>query len=53
MAKCPRLDFEWSKDYICKVTGQTMKLDDPKVKFTCNAEYGCNYEKCEAYQKSK
>lgn len=57
MARCPKLDFEdhggifmTHDKYICKLTGLKMDVDDTKVKFVCNAEYGEEYEKCPVYQ---
>lgn len=57
MARCPYLDYEshrfigTSDDrYICKLTGQEMYVDDVRVKYTCNADYGEKYEDCQAYK---
>ena len=52
MARCPKLDFEnhggismIDDKYICTLTGMKMDVDNNKVKFFCNAEYGEEYEK--------
>ena len=57
MARCPYLDYESnsflgnSNDmYMCKLTGQKMDVDDTKVKYTCKADYGEEYERCPAFQ---
>lgn len=57
MARCPYLDYEnntifgnWDDKYICKLCGQKMDIDDPKVKYTCKVDYGYEYEKCPIYQ---
>ena len=59
MARCPRLDYESNSlfgnsndKYICKVTGEKMHVDDPKVKTLCKVEYGENFKRCPIYQKS-
>ena len=59
MASCPYLDYESrsifgnSDDlYICKLCYKQMHVWDPQVKYTCNAEYGDEYEKCPVYQNS-
>lgn len=60
MARCPYLDYESnnyifssSDKYICKLTGQEMYVDDSKVKYTCNSDYGCEYENCPYYKDRK
>lgn len=45
MARCYYLDFDSISFlsegvYYCKLCGQQMKPSDPKIKYTCNAEYG-------------
>ena len=57
MARCPYLDYESnsffgnSNDiFICKLTGQKIDVDDTKVKYTCKADYGEEYERCPAFQ---
>lgn len=57
MARCPKLDFEnhggismIDDKYICTLTGMKMDVDNNKVKFFCNAEYGKEYEECPVYQ---
>lgn len=58
MARCPYLDYESnsyfgnsSDKYICKLSGEKMYVDDPRVKNTCKAEYGDNYEECPIYKR--
>ena len=53
MGRCPKLDFQsgYFDKYICKLTGQQMDTDDPKVKYTCKAEDDAKYKKCEIYDK--
>lgn len=58
MSRCPRLDYEdhgifSGGEYICTPSGQHMDTDDPKVKFTCNTDSGCEYEKCPIYINTK
>lgn len=57
MARCPYLEyksggfFSSSNDkYECKLCGQEMYTDDPKVKHTCNPDSGYEYEKCPVYK---
>ncbi len=57
MSRCPYLDYESnnyifssSDKYICKLSGQEMYTDDSKVKYTCNSDYGSEYEKCPYYK---
>jgi hypothetical protein len=30
-----------------------MDVDDPKVKYTCKADYGDNYKDCEVYKNNR
>lgn len=60
MARCPYLDYESnsyfgnSNDlYICKLTGKQMHVDDSRVKYTCNVDYGDDYEECRIYMDSE
>lgn len=59
MARCPYLDYEsnsyWGNStdkYICKECGREMYVDDPQVKYTCNADYGEAYKDCPVYKNS-
>ena len=56
MSRCPYLDYESnsffgnsSDKYICKECGRQVDVDDSRVKYTCNAEYGDNYKECPIY----
>ena len=57
MARCPYLEYESNKavfrssdKYICGLCGQQMDIDDSRVKYTCNPDYGSEYEKCPVYK---
>lgn len=57
MARCYYLDYEsnnWlssaNDKYIFKKCGKQFSIDDPQIKYTCNAEYGGEYKKCPIYQ---
>ncbi len=59
MAKCPYLNSESSGTffvgtitYMCRLCGQKMEEDDPKIKYTCYPEYGDEYKKCPIYQEN-
>lgn len=60
MSRCPYLDYERNnfffnlKDkYICKLIDVKIDLDDPKIKYLCNAEFEDKYNECEIYKRSK
>lgn len=57
MARCPYLDYESTNyifrsgdKYVCQLSGEKMDVDDSKVEYICNADYGCKYEDCPYYQ---
>ena len=57
MARCPYLDYESnsffgnsSDNYICKLCGRKMNVNDSQVKYTCNPSYGDNYKDCYIYK---
>lgn len=57
MARCSYLDYESnsyfgnsSDKYICRLCGKCFDVDSPQVKYTCNADYGDEYEKCPVYK---
>lgn len=56
MARCPYLDYEshgilfGSEEFICKLCGKHMDVDDPQVKYTCKVDYGEEYKKCRVYK---
>lgn len=57
MARCNYLDyiskgfFSSANDkYICKLCGKQFDVNDPQVKYTCNASSGEEYKKCPVYQ---
>lgn len=57
MARCPYLDYESHNifgnsddEYICKVCGKHMRVDDLTVKFTCKPDYGEKYRDCPIYK---
>lgn len=57
MARCYYLDYQSNAlfsrandKYICKLCGRQFDVNDPQVKFTCNAEYGEEYKECPIYQ---
>lgn len=56
--RCYYLDFDGKSIfsegvYICKLTGQEMSVNDPKVKFTCNPDCGENYKNCPVYKSTR
>lgn len=60
MARCPKLDYESNSlfgttndKYICTITGIKMYVDDPKVKYVCNPDYGECYLDCPIYKSSR
>ncbi|WP_029071005.1 hypothetical protein [Kandleria vitulina] len=60
MSRCPFLDYESNSyfgnsndKYKCELTCQKMDVDDPKVKYTCKADYGDNYKDCEVYKNNR
>lgn len=60
MARCYYLDYKSnslfgnSKDrYYCKLCGQEFKVDDPRVRFTCNADCGEKYKECPIYKSKR
>lgn len=58
MARCYYLDYEnkgflssyGSDEYVCKLCGKHFATNDPQVKYTCNADYGEEYQKCPVYR---
>lgn len=57
MARCYYLDYKsngffstTNDKYICKLCGKQFDVDDPQVKYTCNPDYGEEYQKCPVYQ---
>ncbi|MCQ2497102.1 MAG: hypothetical protein MJ131_10990 [Lachnospiraceae bacterium] len=59
MARCPYLDYESNSifgnsndKFICKVTGQKMDVDDPKVEYTCKSDYDEEYKNCSIYERA-
>ena len=58
MARCYYLDYEskgflssyGSDEYVCKLCGKHFATDDPQVTYTCNADYGEEYQKCPVYR---
>lgn len=60
MARCYYLDYKSNglfgtanDRYYCKLCGQEYRVDDPKVKFTCKAEYGEKYKDCPIYKSKR
>ena len=49
---CPTCYCNLRDKFICKLTGQKMDVDDPKVNYTCKTDYGEDYKNCDAYQHS-
>ena len=57
MARCPYLDYESKSyfgnaddEYICKLCGKHMSIDDLQVKHVCKPDYGEEYYKCPVYK---
>lgn len=57
MARCPELKLTTSfivtpslNKYTCTLCGIEMDKDDSRFKYVCDADYGCEYEKCPIYQ---
>lgn len=57
MARCYYLDYKSTNclssrydEYVCTKCGQRFKIDDPKVKYTCDASFGNEFEKCPIYK---
>lgn len=61
MARCYYLDYKSggffssfsSGVYYCKLCGQEIPVDDPRIKFTCNAEWGEHYKDCPIYKSNR
>lgn len=57
MARCPYLEYKdgtggfFSEcEYYCRECGRHFYASDSQLKYTCDAEYGDNYKRCEIYQ---
>lgn len=57
MARCYYLDYKSNSffgnandKYYCKLCGKQFDVNDPQVKYTCNASSGEEYKKCPVYQ---
>lgn len=57
MARCYYLDYKSNSffgnandKYYCKLCGKQFDVNDPQVKYTCNASCGEEYKKCPVYQ---
>ena len=57
MARCYYLDYiskgclsSYDNDeYVCKLCGKHFATNDPQVKYTCNPDYGEEYQRCPVY----
>lgn len=57
MARCSYLDYESNSafgnandKYVCRLCGKRFEVNDPQMKYTCNADYGDEYEKCPVFR---
>jgi len=58
MARCYYLDYiskgclsSYDNDeYVCKLCGKHFATNDPQVKYTCNPDYGEEYQRCPVYR---
>lgn len=56
VSRCYYLEFKnngWlinDDKYYCKLCGKEFSVNDPQIKYTCNANNGEEYKKCPVYR---